>query len=205
MKHLVAAFAVLAFAMPAAAAEPPTIVINPSVIGRTSEPIVIQGIVPGAREGTEVEIEASACRDSFWRTFGLARTDDAGRWRWSPSGPGALIQTNTRIRARANNAVSATVLLRRRVLVDLRRAAGRTFSLMVLSEFVNLHGKRARLERFTGGRWVLVRTVRLNRESYGGHTATVRVRTRGLQLRAAVPESLVRACYAAGVSAIVRS
>jgi hypothetical protein len=52
---------------------------------------------------------------------------------------------------------------------------------------------------------VLVRTAKLNRESLGRHTARFRVRTRGLQLRAAVPESLVRACYTAGVSAIVRS
>lgn len=205
MKLVVAVLAALAVALPAAAAEAPTIVVRPSVMGRAPEPIVIQGTVPGAREGTEVEIDARGCGESFFRLFGLTRTAEGGSWRWTPSGPGAFIRTNTRFRARANNAVSATVVLRRRVFVDLRRAAGRTFHAMVLSEFVNLHGKRVRLERFANGRWVLIRTARLNRESYGRHTATFRVRTRGLQLRAAIPESLVRACYAAGVSAIVRS
>jgi hypothetical protein len=194
------AFAALAFAVPAAAAEAPTIVVDPTIAGRT-QPVVLRGVVPRAREGTQVEIEAMGCRESFFRLVGLARTDDAGRWQWTPE----LLKTNTRFRVRANNAVSDSVLLRYRVYVDLRRAAGRTFSVMVLSEFVNLHGKRVRLERFSGSRWVLVRTAKLNRESLGRHTARFRVRTRGLQLRAAVPETLVRACYTAGVSAIVRS
>lgn len=205
MKLVAATAAALTLALPAAAAEAPTITLEPSVVGRVPEPIVLQGVVPRAREGTQVEVEARGCGESFFRLVGLTRTDDSGRWRWTPSGPGIVVRGNTRFRVRANDALSAAVLLRQRVYVDLRRAAGRTFSVMVLSEFVNLRGKSVRLERFAGGRWVLVRTAKLNRESYGRHTARFRVRSRGLQLRAAVPETVVKACYAAGVSAIVRS
>ena len=206
MKLVVAAIAALAVALPASAAQAPTIVVSPSVIGRVATPIVIQGSVPGAGAGTEVKIEAMGCGETFFRLFGLTHTTAGGAWRWEPSGWSAYIRTNTRFRARANNAVSSTVMLRRRVPVDLTRVpASRKFRASVFSEYVNLHGKRIRLERFSGGRWVLVRTAKLNRESYGTHAATFRVTTRGLQLRASIPESLVKACYAAGVSAIIKS
>jgi hypothetical protein len=161
--------------------------------------------VPGAGANVEVKLEAKGCGETFFRLFGLTHTTATGGWRWEPTGPGAVIRTNTQFRARVHESLSSTVLLRRRVYVDLRKTRGRTFHVGVFSEYVNLHGKRARIERFSGGRWLLLRSPKLAKEGYGTYSADLVVRERGLQLRAAVPEALVRACYAAGVSTIIRS
>ena len=196
----------LALAVPASAAQPPTMIVRPTVIGRVSPPLVFEGTVPGARAGVEVTIEAKGCTDTFYRLFGLTHTTASGSWRWEAAGSGAYLRTNMTFRARANDAASGSVTVRRRVSIALTRVPRtRMFRVGLSSQHINLHGKPIRLERFSGGRWVLVRTARLVRKSYGAHTATFVVRQRGLQLRATIAESLVSRCYAAGVSPIVRS
>jgi hypothetical protein len=200
------AAAALALAVPATAAQAPTILVMPTVLGRVATPIVFQGTVPGAGAGVEVKIEARGCGETFYRLYGLTHTIAGGGWRWEPTGSGAYIRTNTAFRARANGELSRTVMMRRRVGVGLQRERGRTFRVGIFSEFVNLHGKRVRIERYAGGRWVLMRqSPKLVRESYGTHSAMFVVRRSGLQLRAVVPESLVKRCYAAGVSEILTS
>jgi hypothetical protein len=194
--------AALALAFPAAAAEAPTIAAHPEVVG-VGVPFVLQGTVPSRRAGDDVRIEGRQCRDTFFRAFGGAQTGPGGSWSYQPLG--GFLAANTAFRAHANGAVSRTIVVRRRANVQLHVKGRGRFDSFVVANYANLHGKPVRLERYTGSAWVLVRTARLVRTGGGWHRARFVVRTRGLQLRAAVSERVVSPCYAAGVSPIARS
>lgn len=190
----------LALALPAAAAEPPTISAEPEVVA-VSGPWALQGTVPGANAGEGVRIEAKECRETFFRVFAGVTTQSSGAWTYE----GAYLRANTWFRARARGAVSRTVLVRRRANVALHFVGRGRFTAGVQSPYTDLRGKPIRLERHTGSGWMLVRTAKLLRGARGSYFARFRVTTRSLQLRAVVAEKLVSPCFAAGVSPIIRS
>jgi hypothetical protein len=190
----------LVAAVTAAAAEAPTLHANPEVVGATS-PVVLEGTVPSGRAGEEVTIEARECVSTFFRVFALSRTQPGGVFREEIPG----FTSNTQFRARANGLTSAPILVRRRAFVGLDVKGRGRFIGRVFSPYQNMHGRRIRLERFTAGGWRLIRTARLRRIAGPEYQANFRVRTRGLQLRAAVTDTVARPCYVAGVSPIARS
>jgi hypothetical protein len=190
----------LVIAVGAAAAEAPTLHANPEIVGAVS-PLVLEGRVPSGRAGEDVVIDARECRATFFRTLAGTTTQGGGAFREELPG----INSNTYFRARANGATSAPIYVRRRAFVGLDVKGGGRFIGRVFSPFLNVHGRLIRLERFTPGGWVLLRTARLRRIAGPEYQARFRVRTRGLQLRAAVTGAVVHPCYVAGVSPIVRS
>jgi len=190
----------LVVAAGAAAAEAPTLHANPEIVGAVA-PLVLEGTVPSARAGEEVVIEARECRATFFRTFAGTKTQGGGAFREEVPG----INSNTYFRARAAGATSAPIFVRRRAFVGLEVKTRGRFIGRVFSPFLNMHGRRIRLERFTPSGWVLIRTAKLRRIAGPEYQARFLVRTRGLQLRAAVTDAAVRPCYVAGVSPIARS
>lgn len=196
----VAVLGALVAVVGAAAAEAPSLHANPEIVGATA-PLVLEGTVPSRRAGDDVIIEARECRSTFFRTFAGTTTHGGGAFREELPGIGS----NTYFRARANGETSAPIYVRRRAFVALEVKGGGRFIGRVFSPFLNVHGRPIRLERFTAGGWVLVRTARLRRIAGPEYQARFRVRTRGLQLRAAVTDAVVRPCYVAGVSPIARS
>ena len=192
----------LALALPAAAAEAPTISASPEVVG-VGVPFSLQGTVATRRAGEDVIVEGRECRDTFFRAFGGTQSHAGGSWTYAPNG--GFLRATTTFRARVGDAVSRTIVVRRRLNVSLHLKGRGRFEAIVVSEYVNLHRKRVRLERFGGGRWTLVRTARLNRLAGPSYRARFTFRQRGVQLRAVVTEALVRPCYSAGVSPIARS
>jgi hypothetical protein len=192
--------AVLALAVPAAAAEAPTLHANVEIVGAVS-PLVLEGTVPSGRTGEDVVIEARECRETFFRTYAGTKTQGGGTFREELPG----INSNTYFRARANGATSAQIYVRRRAFVSLDVKTRGRFIGRVFSPFLNVHGRRIRLERFTPSGWKLIRTAKLIRIGGPQYEARFVVRTRGLQLRAAVTDAVVRPCYVAGVSPIARS
>ena len=190
----------LALGVGATAAEAPTLHANPEIVGSTM-PVVLEGNVPGGRAGDEVTIEARECRSTFFRLIALARTNSGGTFREEVAG----FTSNTYFRARANGATSAPIYVRRRAFVGLDVKGGGRFIGRVFSPSQNMHGRTIRLERFAPSGWVLVRTAKLRRIAGPEYQARFKVRTRGLQLRAAVTDAAARPCYVAGVSPIARS
>jgi hypothetical protein len=193
---------VLALAVPAAAAEAPTISASPEVVGVGSS-VTLQGTVASRRAGEDVIVEGRECRDTFFRAFGGTQSQAGGSWTFAPNG--GFLRATTTFRARVGDATSRTIVVRRRLNVSLHVKGRGRFEAIVVSEYVNLHRKRVRLERFAGGRWTLVRTARLNRLAGPSYRARFTFRPRRVQLRAVVAEALVRPCYSAGVSPIARS
>ncbi len=196
----IAALVALLAAVGADAAEAPPLQADPEIVGAVV-PLVLQGLVPSGRAGDDVVIEAKECRATFYRTFAGTRTQGGGTFREEIPG----INSHTYFRARVGGATSAPVYVRRRAFVGLEVKTRGRFIGRVFSPYLNLHGRQIRLERFTSGGWVLVRTAKLRRVAGPEYQARFLVRTRGLQLRAAVTDATVRPCYVAGVSPIASS
>jgi hypothetical protein len=195
------AAATLALALPAAAAEPPTIVAQPAIVGTaTQTQLVLSGNVPSGQAGESVQIEAKDCIGTFFRVFGGATTGAGGAW-----SSNAFIRGNTTFRARWRDTVSKEILVQSRVFVTLNRGSRRTFEARVVTPQQRMGGKVVRLERLSPAGWVLVRTAKLRPAPYSSATARFKVVRRGLQLRVSVPQASARPCYAAGVSTIIRS
>jgi hypothetical protein len=192
--------ATLLLAVPALAADPPTIIAEPAIVGNTFQ-LVLSGNVPSREAGQKVEIEAKDCRGSFFRVFGGATTAAGGAWSYD-----AFIRANTTFRARWKDAASRPILVQRRAAVALeRRHPTRTFLASVWSPEQNMVGRLIRLERLTQNGWVTMRSAKLRRLAGPTYAARFRAVPRGLQLRSAMSDASARPCYAAGVSPIVRS
>jgi hypothetical protein len=191
-----AVVAPLALALPAAAADAPTLRANPLVVGELGQ-VVLSGTSPRP----SVTLEAKECDSSFFRIVGATRSVD-GTWSFQ-----AGVSATTAFRARSGRAVSRHVVVRKRAVVDLvRRAGTRIFVANVHGGSPYLVGRRIRLERHTDDGWVLVARAKLRRHPiFGRVVANFRVVRRGLVLRALVTEAIARPCLAAGVSPIVRS
>lgn len=197
-RALTAAVAVaLAVALPAVAAQGPTLRANTQVVGALGQ-VTLSGTAPRAA----VTVEAKDCDSEFFRVVGATQTIPGGGWSYQAS-----VLSNTRFRARSGGAVSPAVTVRRRASVDLvRRAGTRIFVANVHSGGWYILGKRIRLERLTPDGWVRVGQAKLRKHPIIGRaTASFRVVRKGLQLRAFLPEAAARPCLAAAASPPVRS
>jgi hypothetical protein len=191
-----AATAALGLALPAAAAEAPTLRANPLVVGKLGQ-VVLSGTSPRP----SVTLEAKECDSSFFRIVGATRSVNRT---WSFE---AGVSATTAFRARSGRSVSRQVVVRKRAVVDLvQRAGTRIFVANVHGGSPYLLGRRIRLERHTDDGWVLVTQAKLRRHPiFGRAIANFRVVRRGLVLRVLVTNAVARPCLAAGVSPLVRS
>jgi hypothetical protein len=192
-----AAASALALALPAAAAEAPTVRANPLVVGTLGQ-VTLSGTSPRP----SVSIEAKDCESDFFRLVGSTQAIAGGGWTYQ-----AGVSSNTFFRARSGNAVSRAVVVRRRASVDLvRRGSTRMFVANVHGSGWYILGRRIRLERLTDDGWVLVGRAKLRKHPIIGRaTATFRVQRQGLILRAFLPEIAAKPCLAAAASPPVRS
>jgi hypothetical protein len=190
----------LAAALPAAAAQSPTLAASASTVGQLSQ-IALTGTAGAGQAGRTVYVEAKECNASFFRVVAAATTAAGGSW--STNAPVAMTTT---FRARSGRAYSNNVVVRKRAVVSLlRRPNSRQFVASVHSGWT-LAGKPIRIERYTPSGWALVAQKRLKRNAVFGETnASFRIRRSGLRLRAFVPLSSARPCFVAGASTIVDS
>ena len=191
------AVAALALALPASAAEAPTLRANPAVVG-TLGTVVLGGTAPRP----VVTVEAKDCDSDFFRIVGATRAEASGTWTLQ-----AGVSSNTTFRARSGGAVSRAVVVRRRASIDLVRGTGkRIFVANVHGGGWYILGRRIELQRLTDHGWVRVSRAKLLKHPIIGRaTAAFRVRRTGLRLRAFLPEVAARPCLAAAASLAIRS
>lgn len=197
MRLLLVTAATLALALPAAAAEAPTLRASPLVVGPLG-----QVVLSGTSSGRSVTLEAKECDASFYRLIGAATPTSGGTWTYE-----APMARTTTFRARAGGATSRPVIVRKRAAIDLVRS-GRTriFVANVHASGWDILGRRIRLERYTDEGWVLVAQAKLRKHVIIGRaTASFRVERRGLVLRAFLTAAAARPCLTAAASKIVRS
>jgi hypothetical protein len=193
------AVAALALAVPAGAAEAPSIRADPVSVGNNLQ-FELTGTVPSGAAGESVRIEAKECRGTFFRAYAGATTQSGGNWHHN-----GFLEVTTEFRARWRDSVSAPFVVRKRMSLSLHKRANGVFVAGAVARYQRVSGRTIRLERFTQRGWVLVRTAKLRSEGPIAGSARFVVRTRGLQLRAAMDERNTGECYSAGVSPIVRS
>ncbi|HZB23227.1 MAG TPA: hypothetical protein VE444_05225 [Gaiellaceae bacterium] len=191
--------AALALAVPAGAAEAPSISANPDFVGNNLT-FQLQGTVPSAGAGESVRIEAKECRGTFFRTYAGTTTQSGGAWHYD-----GFLEVTTEFRARWKYSVSAPIVVRKRMSLSLHKRGGGVFIGGAVSRYQPVGGRTVKLERFTERGWVLVRAAKLRSQGPQYGTARFVVRTKKLQLRLTMDQSTAGPCYAAGVSPIVRS
>jgi hypothetical protein len=197
------AAAALAFALPASAAQGPTLAATPTTVGALSA-VALSGTGGSGKAGAAVFVEAKECNASFYRVVAGTTTSVGGSW--STNAP---VQRTTTFRARIGGAHSNTVVVRKRAVVALARSktpGGRRLFVASVHSGWDLAGRPIRLERYTASGWVLVAQKKLQRNAVWGETqATFRIRRSGLRLRAYVPLTSARPCFVAAASSIIRS
>lgn len=200
MRLVAATVLALAFALPAAAARAPTIEANPSTVGMLSQ-VALSGTTGSGKPGQTVYVEAKECNASYYRVVTAATASVGGSWTAA-----APVQRTTTYRARAGNAYSRAVVVRKRAVVSLSKMPNsRVFLVRVHGGYL-LAGRKIRLERYTTSGWVLVRQAKLRRSDiFGEAETTFRILKKGLRLRAFVPPLVAKPCFVAGASTIVRS
>jgi hypothetical protein len=200
MKPLVAVIVALALALPASAAQAPTIEATPSTVGMLSQ-VSLSGVAPSAKAGTTVFVEAKECRSSFFRVVAATQAGAGGAWATS-----APAQITTSYRARVRGTYSRQVLVRKRAVLTLSKLPnGRLFQVKSFGGGP-LIGRMVRIERLTSDGWVLVQRAKLRQSDiFGVVETTVRIRRKGLRLRALITLAQARPCYVAGASTVITS
>jgi hypothetical protein len=182
------------------ASERVTIAARPT-IARLGEPISIFGSVDSSGVDEIVTIQAKDCRQQFFRDFASARTREGGAWSTQ-----TWTNINTTLRAVWNGQTSTEIFVRKRAGILLRQRSPRRFSVSVQNHagaiFWRKHFLFQRFDRRLGT-WVTVRRVVLT-ESDGTTTFTASV-PKGSLVRAVIPLSQARPCYAAGYSPLLRT
>lgn len=190
----------LAAAIPASAAQAPTLAAGASTVGQLRQ-IALTGTAGDGKAGKTVYIEAKECHASFFRVVGAATTAAGGSW--STTAP---VGTTSSFRARFNGAYSNTVLVRKRVDLSLARMPNSRVFLASAHNGWQLKFRSIRLERYTSSGWALVGQKKLKQGAVWGNTyATFKIRRSGLRLRAFMPLSSTKPCFLSGASSIVDS
>lgn len=207
-----AAFGAGVIAMAAGAAtDRVTLTVRPTIVlGTEYGSATAFGAVSSGRIGEHVQLERRECRQSAFRVDSgpafVGETSTDGTY-----GGEAWFTVNTSVRARwkEKDIVSEVVEVKRRPTVQLRQRFGGRFELVVWAVGY-FEGKRARIDRWNGQRWIVLRRVTLKRgiagigEGVVGSEAEARMRVgKGTRLRAVLPGDQARPCYIEGVSRII--
>lgn len=190
----------LAAAIPASAAQAPTLAAGASTVGQLNQ-IALTGTAGDGRAGKTVYVETKECNASFFRVVTAATTAAGGSW--SATAPVNITST---FRARFGRAYSNTVLVRKRVDLSLAKMPNSRVFLASAHSGWRLKGRPIRVERYTRSGWALVGQKKLKQDAVWGHTyATFTIRRTGLRLRAYMPLSSAKPCFLAGASSVVDS
>jgi hypothetical protein len=200
VKTLPVGVAAIALAVPASAAQAPTLEANPAIVGMLSQ-VALSGTTGSAKAGQTVFVQAKECGASFFRV--VAATTSAAGGGWATSAPA---QITTTFRARVGRAYSRPAVVRKRAVLSLTKLpSGRIFLVRSFGGST-LIGKTIRIERYTASGWVLVQRATLRRSDiFGVVETTVRIRRAGLLVRAFIPLAEAKPCFVAGASNVIRS
>jgi hypothetical protein len=191
------------------ATEHVTLTVRPTIVlGTEFGKASVFGHVSSGRAGEQVVLERRECGQSAFRANSgpaFAGTTSAG----GAYGGEAWFPINTAVRARwmEKDVVSDVVEVKRRPSVQLRQRGGIRLEVVVWA-LRYFEGKRVRIERWNGRRWIVARRATLERGIAGtdvvGSEAEVRAKVaRGTRLRAVFPGDQARPCYVEGISRIV--
>ena len=208
--RLVAAAAALVAAIASTAAAAPlqrvTIDARPTLLSSRQGTTNLFGAVESRKAGEVVTIQVKDCGQQSFRGVASATTQAGGGWS-TTYGPGI----NTTVRATWNGAVSSQVTLRQRPAVVVDQLSARRFELGVGAR-AQFWRKRVLFQRFDRrlGTWATIKSVVLTETVGGGGgiwssakvTASV---PKGSLVRAVLPLSQARPCYAAGYSNMLRT
>jgi hypothetical protein len=182
--------------------------------------LVFAGTTSSRAGGEYVEVLGRDCGARSDRLIAGTRTSSGGGWRvenpnsetYAPYTP---VYSGTSFRARWDGDYSAPIEWRLPATPRVARISGtRTWVVHVMPATptgqVGFQGKTVELQRLTPGGWVRVRTARLARKAslkWGPFNFQARftVPTRGLRLRAYLPEQSAAPCYLPGASKTWRS
>ena len=200
MKIVAAVLVALASALPASAAQAPTLEANPAIVGVLSQ-VALSGTTGSAKAGQTVFVQAKECRASFFRVVAATTSGEGGGWATS-----APAQITTTFRARVGRAYSRPAVVRKRAVLSLTKMPGGRIFLVRAFGGSTLIGRTIRIERYTASGWVLVQRAKLRRSDiFGVVETTVRIQRTGLQLRAFIPLAAAKPCFVAGASNLIRS
>jgi hypothetical protein len=183
-----------------------TLTIRPTIVlGTEFGSATVFGSVSSRRAGEHVQLERQECGQSAFRVnSGPAfngETSADGTF-----GGGAWFKVNTAVRARwlDKDITSEVVDVKRRPTVQLRQRGARRLEVVVWGVGY-FEGKRVRVERWNGQRWIVIKWAALKRGIAGtdavGSEAELRAPfARGTRLRAVFPGDQARPCYIEGVS-----
>jgi plastocyanin len=181
-----------------------TIGARPTII-RYGGASTLSGVLSNQRVGESVRVEAQVCGGSSFATVATVTTTTGGAWTLA-----VRPLKNTVYRARWRNTTSANATVRVRPRITLRKLTRGRFSVRVRAA-ESFAGKVAVFQRYnsTTRRWPRVKYLTLR--AMGGTAPTmisganfrsaVRVGTR---VRVVMTQTQVGACYAPGISNVVR-
>lgn len=189
----------------AAAAPPPTLTASGSTVPFGSM-MTLQGTIPGAGAGQQVQIVAQVCGFSGAVPVGMTSTKADGKYSYS-----FQPMLNSTVFVRAGDATSRSAPVRVRPVVQLRVLAPRIFAVDVSSGNGAWFTKAAQLQRYDARAksWKTIASAPLTPNSDPGALvavssaklqATVR---RGTKLRAVVSQATVGSCYLPAASSAV--
>ena len=182
--------------------------------------VMFAGTVSNHQEGEVVDILARDCGAGSERLVATARSGLGGAWRvegiisqaplWFQG-----VYSGSTFRARWGDSFSSPVTWRLPAKPQVARVTGtRKWVVHVLPATpigrVGFKGKRVELQRQAGRGWVRVRSAALARKAslrWGAfnYQASFTIPTRGLRLRAYLPQASAAPCYLPGASRTWRS
>jgi plastocyanin len=170
----------------------------------------LSGSISSGQANQKVTVNAQPCGQSTFTALTTVTTGSGGAYSYVAQ-PAVI----TTYQVRWKSAASSVVTVKVRPRVRLRKVAPRKFRVAV-SARQSFAGKTATFQRYSTlrRRWVAVRrltlrapsttTLPINPTAVARRTFRARVRA-GLKVRVLLPKTQVGACYAAGVSNVVRS
>jgi plastocyanin len=170
----------------------------------------LSGSISTGQANQKVTVNAEPCGQSTFTALTTLTTATGGAYSYA-----AQPTVITTYQVHWKSAASAAVMVKVRPRVRLRKLAPRRFRVAV-SAAQSFAGKTATFQRYSTlrGRWVKVRrltlraagatTLPINPTTVSRRTFRSRVRA-GLRVRVLLPKAQVGACYAAGVSNVIRS
>jgi len=203
----------IALCVPAAAADASlsgaeqrvTLFARPTVVA-WAEAALLYGTAAGAGPQDVVGIELKECGSTVWSTVVEAHVLSGGGWS-SPVAP----SVTSSVRAVWRRTTSAPVTIRQEAWVALEpRRSGSGFTVSVTSKR-SLWRKQVEIQRRSGGAWRTVKRLRLVDSVKSSGTVSVSQARFilgapvGGSLRAVLPESQAKPCYARSVSRMVKA
>lgn len=184
--------------------------------GTRTRELDITGTIASGAAGETVDVQLKECGPNyrFYRVVAGATTVEGGGWRFETNAPPRYISLpiNAYFRARWRGSLSEPVLVRVPISASASWNARRRLARITVDTWLsgqNLRGRVVELQRKLEGtdQWTRVRRARLGRVVRNGYpggyvyVARFSVPTRGLTLRAFVPDATGAPCFSSGFSA----